>query len=400
MARIPFMEIPLEKVGKADVYIDNTVIISLHSILNDPKASAAVPDVVIQFVGHPLLPNEPILREDMLCLWKLLVEDRLEEIKNTLGWDIDVQNFCLKLPTYKFRAWSHSMKTMLKAGVTSFSPLETLLGRLTHMSVIMLNILHFMGRVWQLCISASKWRSVKLSLVHTEDITLLHEFMSKAHTGIDINLITFWTPTHAYFSDACPSGIGGYNDRGKAWQWSIPHHLRHSASINMTSGAGWLRKSNFADKGDHPYFLHAKLQAACSHVARFIKHNIWKYSQWFPCKDNIIADSLSRNFHLLTAALTSLNHSFLPQQSCQLFITATLPQKIVCWLCAWLQQLPVNRQPHKAHQQSNLQYGQDGKNSYSPLIFPTTLTYNPFTPQTDVCHPLCIRSRHKHRLIL
>lgn len=68
MARIPFMEIPLEKVGKADVYIDNTVIISLHSILNDPKASAAVPDVVIQFVGHPLLPNEPILREDMLCL--------------------------------------------------------------------------------------------------------------------------------------------------------------------------------------------------------------------------------------------------------------------------------------------------------------------------------------------
>lgn len=67
MARIPFMEIPLEKVGKADVYIDNTVIISLHSILNDPNASAAVP-VVIQFVGHPLLPNEPILREDMLCL--------------------------------------------------------------------------------------------------------------------------------------------------------------------------------------------------------------------------------------------------------------------------------------------------------------------------------------------
>ena len=92
-------------------------------------------------------------------------------------------------------------------------------------------------------------------------------------------------------------GLGGYNDRGKAWRWAIPRHLQRQASINMlehvasiigpwidiladelpphscsisltnnTTSAGWLRKSNFADNDDKAQHLLSKLQAACSHA--------------------------------------------------------------------------------------------------------------------------------------
>ena len=48
-ARQMMVTVPLEPVGKADVYIDDTVTISLHSPTNDPKASAVVPVDVLLF---------------------------------------------------------------------------------------------------------------------------------------------------------------------------------------------------------------------------------------------------------------------------------------------------------------------------------------------------------------
>ena len=114
------VEVPIEPVGKSDVYIDNTVTISLHSANNNPKASAAVP-LVIHTLGRPLLPTKPISQADLLCLRKLLAEGHLEEVKNTLGWDIDTQTFSVKLPTHKFTAWNQSIVTILTTGSTSFS---------------------------------------------------------------------------------------------------------------------------------------------------------------------------------------------------------------------------------------------------------------------------------------
>ena len=405
-AKPMMVDIPLEKFGKADVYIDDTITVSLHSTINNSRASAAVP-LAIHLMGRPLLPNEPIERSDLLCLRKLLAEGRLEEIKNTLGWDIDTRNFCVSLPSHKFKAWNLSITTILKTGSTTFKQLETLIGRLTHVSTIMPHILHFMGRLRTLCYSASKRRRVTIRLVHKEDLSLCQRFLTKAHQGIDINLIIFREPTHAYFSDACPTGIGGYNDRGLAWRWPIPKNLQYRATINMlehvasivgpwidllsdqlpplscsisltdsTTSAGWLRKSNFSDTGENAEHFHAKLQVARSHATRFIDNDIREYSQWFPGKHNIIADSLSRDFHLSNKTLTSVVRSILPPQTRQLFTIAPLPQKIVSWLCAWLQQLPASHQLREEHQPSNLPHGIDGTSSYIPLIFPTTHSFN------------------------
>ena len=116
------VNIPLERVGKVDVYIDDTITVSLHSNDNNPRASAAVP-LAIHTIGRPLLHREPIARTDLMCLRKLLAEGRLEEKKNILGWDIDTRSFTISLPTHKFVAWRQSMTTMLQVGSTTSSAL-------------------------------------------------------------------------------------------------------------------------------------------------------------------------------------------------------------------------------------------------------------------------------------
>lgn len=44
-----------------------------------------------------------------------------------------------------------------------FISLETLIGRLNYLSIILPHILHFMGRIQKFCLSASKHQSVKIS---------------------------------------------------------------------------------------------------------------------------------------------------------------------------------------------------------------------------------------------
>jgi len=161
------------------------------------------------------------------------------------------------------------------------------------MSVVMPHVLHFLGNLRKLCLSSAKRRKVKIHQLHATDLDLMLTFLRKAHEGISLNLITFRQPSHVYFSDACPAGIGGYNHLGYAWRWKIPDELMNRATINMlehiaatigpwidllnsrlpeescilsmtdsTTSAGWLRKSNFSDPGDTKFQMKAKMEAS------------------------------------------------------------------------------------------------------------------------------------------
>jgi len=159
-----------------------------------------------------------------------------------------------------------------------------------------------MGRLRQLELSAARRRKIKIRKTHIDNLKLCLKFLQKCHEGVNINLTTFRTPTHAYFSEACPAGIGGYNHMGKAWRWKLPEDLKFRATINMlehvsstigpwidiidqnlpqmscvvsiadsTTSAGWLRKSNFNDDGDTDKHMLGKFQTARSHALRMLK---------------------------------------------------------------------------------------------------------------------------------
>ena len=371
---LPLMvEIPISSLGKADVYIDDMVTVALGTDEYILHAESAVP-LAIHTVGRPVTPSESIPRTNLVCLKKLQAEGRLEETKTVLGWTINTRLLTINLPTYKYTVWKTSIIDIMKDRTVRFKQLEKLLGRLTHLSIIMPHILHFLGGLRRLCMSAAKRRKVKIHQSHATDLELMIMFLEKAHRGINLNNVTFRKPTHIYHADACPHGLGGYNHWGKAWRYEIPPTLRFKATINMlehiastigpwidlidgelpssscilsmtdsTTSAGWLRKSNFANADETKLHTQAKMMVSRQHAIRMLHHNIREYSQWFPGAKNIVADSLSRDFHLPSKVLTDLLSSHFHDQIPPHFKIAQLPPEISSWISAWLREIPDSR---------------------------------------------------------
>ena len=71
---------------------------------------------------------------------------------------------------------------------------------------------------------------------------------------------------------------------------------------DSSSATGWIAKSSFGDECP----LHLAISRS---VAGYLsERGITHYSQWFPEKDNSVADSLSRDFHLDDVEIVSHLH--------------------------------------------------------------------------------------------
>ena len=293
----------------------------------------------IHIVGRPISPNEPISRKDLISIEKLKAEGRMEEMKLDLGWKFDTRRLLVALSDDKYTAWSTKIKQLLIKGSTNHDALDTIIGQLTHVTVILPYLLHFLSRLRSLKYVASRRRSVNLQSKHRDDLQLALRFLQRANTGISMNYISYRSPTHCYRADACPWGIGGYSSKGRAWRWEIPTSLLWRATLNMlefvaatigpwidliegnlptlscilsmtdsTTTNGWLRKSNFPDDSENETDAHlaCKMDLARAHSLRLLDNWIKEYSQWFPGKLNDVSDCLSRDFHLKDEQLTKL----------------------------------------------------------------------------------------------
>ena len=69
-----------------------------------------------------------------------------------------------------------------------------------------------------------------------------------------------------------------------------------------------------ADEEDDDRRMQAKMKTSRAHASRLIRYEIREYSQWFPGKFNIIADSLSRDFHLSDTNLIAALRRYLGPQ--------------------------------------------------------------------------------------
>ena len=407
------VDIPTNTSAKSDVYIDDLITVALGKPQHETRSSSAVP-LAIHTIGRPVHAQEPIRRANLMCFRKLLAEGRLEEQKHILGWLFNTRKMTIHLPAHKYNVWRKSILLILETRTVKNKQLETLIGRLTHMSLILPHILHFLGRLRRLQMSTTKRRKVNIKQVHVDDLNLMIKFLMKSHNGINMNLITFRLPTHVYFSDACPAGMGGYNHNGTAWRFKIPLPLQNRASINMlehiastigpwldlisntipplscslsmtdnTTAAGWLRKSNFADDDENGIHMKVKMTIARDHATRILENDIREYSQWFPGRYNIIADALSRDFHLSNDKLTQLFSSLIPKQNQNHFTIVPLPPKIGSWICALLQQMPVRPQRREVHRPSTIEHGADGNNFLTPLICPMIHTWIHSQPSNE-----------------
>jgi hypothetical protein len=131
------------------------------------------------------------------------------------------------------------------------------------------------------------------------------QHLKKCQDGVDLNLIAYRCPTHAYQSNSCPAGLGRYSNEGFAWRYYLNPHLKFQASNNLlehivaiitvwvdiiagrltcgncarsmtnsTTSEGWLKKTNFIEDGESPIQALICLEVACLHALHYLSHEI------------------------------------------------------------------------------------------------------------------------------
>ncbi|KAI2500087.1 hypothetical protein MHU86_14414 [Fragilaria crotonensis] len=305
-----------------------------------------------------------------------------------LGWLVDTRRFTVALPEDKYHAWTKVIDKILAnrhAHVTT-NDLEKTLGRLSHAAYVVPYSRHFMGRLYKACERSKRSGKTRLTNPQRDDLSLWRSFLRRAAQGISINRLVCRWPTRIVRVDACPQGIGGYGlQSGIAWRYQLPEDLAGRATLNTleflaafvgmvvefregkkwspvsdvllsqgdsTSAAGWLAKSSFDDNCP----LH--LTIARSFADFCLTHEIDHYTQWFPGRENKVADILSRDFALDDDEVTSLirkhGSPFVPQN----FRIIPLQPALISQIGDWLRLLPKRSScrlnPRQAQQQLEL----------------------------------------------
>ena len=218
--------------GQVDCYIDDLTTVTIDINDNKERAAAAVL-LAIHTVGRPTNKDDPIPRLNLVSLSKLTAEAALEETKILLGWKLDTRTLLISLPSDKHVAWSASITNILNKGTTFFDELESLIGRLGHVTLILPYAKHFMSRIRTLLYQAKHKRRVKIPTEVREDLLFHLKILDLANKGMSMNLLTYRQVDTLYRSDACPAGLGGYSNKGRAWRFYIPLELQLRATLNM-----------------------------------------------------------------------------------------------------------------------------------------------------------------------
>ncbi len=385
--------LPPNDIGIADIYLDDSIGVALDINSNAQRINRAIP-LAINTFARPINPTDPIPRQPLISEKKLMAEGNMEECKTILGWFLNTRTLTISLPHDKHKKWTAQIDKLLTQPRTSTKDLETLIGRLNHTGTIISLIRNFLSRLRHALFRSTKNGWTCLHNTEKGDLHLMKHFLDYAQKGISINTVVFRKPTHIYRSDASEFGLGGYNlTTGRAWQFELPIHCRLRSSLNSlefiacminiwvdiinddvpaescflsqtdsSSAAGWLRKSNFADKTETMVQLTTARQLA----TLVINAKSCIYSQWFAGELNVVSDCLSRDFHLNDSELTNLIQSRIPNQTPFGFFLSPLPTEICSWLTCLLQNQPPGEVWSKEPQRSKLLLGNNTNSTCYP----------------------------------
>ena len=401
------VNVPPTSTGKVDGYIDDIIPVALYTPNNAKRAANVVP-LAMHILGRPTDKNDPISRTDLLSFSKLSGEGKMEEIKTVTGWTIDTRRFLVSLTDDKCSTWTSTIRSILASGQTNHNIMETLEGRLNHCGYIIPLALHFLHKIRLLTRRCSK-STVNITKIERRYLHIWIRFLASANKGISINNIIYRRPTHIRWDDSCPIGIGGVSTNGRAYRYMIPRHLqgrvsnnaleflasmvgcwldiiegrvpRHSCYLAMTdssSCSGWIHKSNFTTTDQSFHAAIAELLATI-----FLDAESTLYSQHFRGIWNVIADSLSRDFHLTDKNITSLLKSLFPQQIPHNFRILPLPPTIISWINCQLLAMPEKLPEHPAQMPSSIGRGVDGNNLSRKLRSTETISSINSIPQTE-----------------
>ena len=391
--------------GKVDIFIDDGLVITPDIENNRHRAIQALL-LAIHTMCRPLDDAEPIPREDCLSLGKLEEEGRLSERFTLLGWNIDTRALKIALPSKKSVSWSRDLQHIISRKKVSFSLLETIIGRLNHAATAYPFMRYFLNRIrsvltnWDVS-KKSKRVERYLSSQVLEDLKLWKdEFLPQISRGISINLITYRRPSFISWSDACPTGMGGFDHMGFAWRWEIPSEFQEAVALrnnclefmasiitvwqailhhrakkeecflslgDNTSSVGWLHKANVDQTKNLPLFLASRKFAKI-----MLTSHSCLYSQHIPGVSNGVADALSRRFDLSDEELTSFILSSHASQVHPFFKIYPVHPEAASWMTYWLRKCNETKELLRTQKIKKQECGEDGQNMHLPLALVKT----------------------------
>ncbi|KAL7502300.1 hypothetical protein ACHAXN_000287, partial [Cyclotella atomus] len=105
--------------------------------------------------------------------------------------------------------------------------------RLNHIAFIIPQARHFINRVQRAEHNAQHHRTTKLSKEAKKDLQLWIRLIDQAKKGISLNNIVFRKPTSISISDACETGMGGYDAiTGKMWRHEFTLEEQTALTLN------------------------------------------------------------------------------------------------------------------------------------------------------------------------
>lgn len=436
-ARPMAVEVPISVLARSDDFIDDIVRIFLDTIANRRREPHVVP-LCVYVSNRPHGGDaEPITRRENISPEKHAAEGTPSESQIVLGWGINTRLFIVFLPFDKYTAWSDDIKELIKDNKVLPSDLLTLIGRLNHASHVIPLARNFIGRIRRKSESSVGSRQhLRFDKCEIHDLQLWLKFLTQAHKGISINLLTIRSPTVLALSDSCPFGVGGFLWSGLAWRIRVPadsplygldaannvlEFLGLAISVwlmvkycekeslsgeclmalsDNSSAIGWVYKSSNLDKSS--WYFEA-VQEIARTVATLVLHSAnCLCAQHLTGSHNTVSDWLSYSVQLRDGkrnplawddpsndVLTHRFHSFTPQMIPSDFKISPLPVEISSFAERVLQIAESSLIRHnRSHRTIRIEPGQDGSVSARRRRSWTlsSLTY----PQTSVnssCDP-------------
>jgi hypothetical protein len=177
-----------------DTYIDDLIGLGLDLPGTDNlKRSEGAPLLAIDAYSRQRTPVKPIPRHNMAARHKLWAEGLLEEAQMILGWRWDFRRLIISLPINKCTAWTEGINKMIKNKNLTAIILETTIGRLTHVSMIIPAVHHFLSRLRELHFQAknNNQRLTNIPQICIDDLELMKKFLKWGHEGISMNQIAY-----------------------------------------------------------------------------------------------------------------------------------------------------------------------------------------------------------------
>ena len=353
-----------------DGYVDDLMALLLDS--GDlPERGRQVVALAIHIFFRPVNENDPLPREDVLSLRKLLGEGKLEEVKVILGWMIDSRRFTIHLTEDKAKAWINDLDEIIKLteerkaiGVKTWQSMN---GKCNTAAYIHREMRFFLSKM-TFCqrLAVQRGGSAVAPLAVLPQLELWKKALTRLSTiGRSINHVTFTLPHMFTKEDASKKGLGGFNCTGLGWRFIIPPALWDLLHINTlefmavvitiwltilamdikdrgngmkilaqtdnTSALGWLKASSKFNKQDR--VAAAIKEAIGQKLAELLMDaDLSLYSQHIPGKDNFIADKLSRDTHETNIEQLSSIQKQWPELAPDNLRIVDLPPQIISWI--------------------------------------------------------------------